>query len=802
MKHYTGLIALLLIFLTTTQAQEKKSVEAIRITSPLNIDGILNEAVYSQAIPAKDFVQLQPQNGKPALEPTEVFFFFDQSAIYVGAHMYDNAPDSIFNFLSERDNIGMSDYFGVYIDPFNQGQLAFGFFINPSGVQVDIKASKNPGGGDNEESNWNAVWESKTRMTDKGWDVEMRIPYSELRFSKNTGSVWGLNMFRNTRRYASNTSWSLIDRKVEGFIDQQGHLSGIKDIDPPVRLSFSPYLATYVETKDQKSDFLYKGGLDLKYGINESFTLDMMLIPDFGQIQSDDKQLNLSPYEIYYSEKRQFFTESTELFQRGNIFYSRRIGASPKFSDIASAKDNENLDYSPNETQLINATKISGRTSKGWGLGVLNAMSLPSYSKIKNTESGAIRKVLVQPFTNYNVAVLDKSLKNNSYISLINSNVSMADNLFRANVTATEFQLRNKAKTYVLNGKGAISVRGEKELESGYSGVLGLKKNKGDLQFGVEQSLYSDTYNPNDLGYLQNNNSALTSPWIYYQIIEPFAVFREVSGQLWWNYIRVYNPGVLSSNKTGYQLDAQFKNNYSVNFNGGYQTKTLDYFEPRVKGRFYESPQNFWCNFNLNTDWRKPVNFYFYYGLTRSLRKNQFANMGEVSANCRVGQHFKINYNLYFNNTINDIGYVDNNSANDSIHFSKRNVQTLSNVLYAEYVINNKSSLSLRGRHYWSGARNKIYYLLQQDGSLLTDQTYTENQDQNYNAFTIDMTYRWVFAPGSELVVALKNAAYTTQNKVVENYWQNLGDSWLNQGTSISLKILYYIDYNKMVHRK
>jgi len=800
MKNLAGLLIAFLVG-TSLLAQEKKSVEVLPISTPLTIDGILDEPVYSQVKPAKDFVQLQPYNGKPSLQPSEVYFFYDQTAIYVGAMLYDSAPDSIFNYLTQRDNIGMSDYFGVYIDPYNQGQLAYGFFITPAGVQVDIKAVKSDG--DNEDANWNAVWESKTRITDKGWVVEMRIPFSALRFSEKTGKTWGMNMFRNIRRYNSNNSWNMVDRNVSGFIHQQGQLTGIKDIKPPVRLSFSPYLATYLESKSgSTSDFLYKGGLDLKYGINESFTLDMMLIPDFGQIQSDDKKLNLSPYELYYSEKRQFFTEGTELFQRGNIFYSRRIGAGPKFSAYNSVGNNEIIDYNPNETQLVNATKVSGRTNDGWGLGILNAMSLPSYAILKDTLSGNKRNVPVQPFTNYNVTVIDKSLKNNSYISLINSNVSMFGNPFRANVTATEFQLRDKSKTYALIGKGGISSRGDSIYETGYYTYLGLQKNKGKLQYGISQNLYSDKYNPNDMGYLQRNNQLLTESYIYYQVVEPFWIIREFNGYVFWDYLRTYNPNTIYGNQTGYNANVIFKNNYNINVNGGYSTDSYDYYETRVMGRFYTNPQNYWYNFNLNTDNRKNLNFYFHYGHTKHPSTDQVANYGDLQGSLRLGQRFQIDYALSFNNTINGVGFVDKNSANDSIIFAKRNVNILENILSTSYVLNNKTSISLRVRHNWAGDRNKIYYLLQHDGSLQDYPTYNKNMDQNYNAFTVDMIFRWNFAPGSELVIAWKNAAYAIQDVVVDNYWTNLRDTWLNQSNSLSMKVLYYIDYNNLKKKK
>ena len=800
MKSITSIL-LAFVFIINSFAQVKKSVEAIRITTPLTIDGILDEDVYKLAKPAKDFLQISPYNGKPSQQPTEVYLFYDESAIYVGAFLHDN-PDSIYNYLTARDNTGMSDYLGVYIDPYNQGQLAYGFFITPAGVQMDIKAIKSDD--DNEDPNWNAVWESKTRVTDKGWTAEMRIPFSELRFSEKGSKSWGINIFRNIRRYNSNNSWNLLDRNVSGFIHQEGQLTGIKDIKPPVRLSLTPYLATYFQPKSNtsSSSFLYKGGLDLKYGINDAFTLDMMLIPDFGQIQSDDKKLNLTPFELYYSEKRQFFNEGTELFQRGNIFYSRRIGAAPIFNSNIALANNEVISFNPSETQLINATKISGRTTDGWGIGVLNAVSLPSFANLQDTLSGNKRNVLVQPLTNYNVLVVDKSLPNNSYISIINSNVYMFGNPFRANVTATEFQFRDKSKTFALKGKGGISVRGDSIMDTGYYGSLQLSKNKGALQYGVAQNMYTDKYNPNDLGYLQRNNQLITESYIYYQKIEPFWIVREYNGNVWWDYVRMYNPNALYGNQMGFNGYVKFKNNYNVNVNGLYSTDINDYYEPRVMGRYYINPKLYQYNINLNTDNRKPLSFYFHYGHTTLPTTDQFAHFGDFQAMLRVGPRFEIDYSFGFNNTTNGVGFVDKNNSNDSIIFARRKVNSLENIITTSYILSNKASLSLRARHYWSGALNKSYYLLQQNGSLEDYPTYTQNKDQNYNAFTVDMIFIWNFAPGSELDCSWKNVALADQSTYVTNYWTNLHNSWLNQSNSLSVKVLYYIDVNKLRKKK
>ncbi len=797
----------LLIFFTAfyLSAQEKKSVEALYISTPLTIDAVLDEPFYQQAGPAKDFMQLQPYNGKPSFQPSEVWFFFDQNAVYVGAMLYDSAPDSIFNYLTERDRIGMADYFGVYLDPYNEGQLAYGFFITPAGVQTDLKAIKKEH--DIEDGSWDAVWESKTRISDNGWIVEMRIPYSALRFPEKEEHVWGMNMFRRLRRFNSNNSWNFVDRTVSGFIHQQGELTGIRNIKPPVRLSFAPYAATYLEFRDGSSnpEFVYKGGMDLKYGISESFTLDMMLIPDFGQIQSDDQELNLSPYELYYDEKRQFFTEGIELFERADIFYSRRIGARPKFSGKADdeLRDNETVDFNPNETKLLNASKVSGRTSKGWGLGFLNAMTLPSYARIKDTISGNTRRVLTQPFTNYNVSVIDKSLKNNSYFSLINSNVAMANNPFTANVTATEFQIRDKSKTYAVKGKAGISTRGDTAMKTGYYAEIGLEKNQGNLQFGVEQTVNSDEFDINDLGYIRRNNEVETGVEVSYRVIEPFWIFREWYAEVWWDHNRIFKPNDIFGNEIGGYTYFLFKNLYGFEMNGGVETGRHDYYETRVEGRYFFNPYNFWWNLYMFTDSRKPVNGYLHYGGYHKPNNDQVGYWGGGGINFRIGQKLQLEYDVGVHHEINDRGFVDKTESEDTIFFAKRNVKTFENIFYASYAFNNKLSIKVRTRHYWSGAANKHYYQLQPDGSLSEDPNYSEDHDENYNAFNIDLVLRWIFAPGSEMSIAWKNSIYQSQDFVLTNYWENVRNTWKSDQTnSLSLKVLYYIDYNSLRRKR
>jgi hypothetical protein len=777
----------------------RKSVEALYITTPLTIDGKMDEAVYQVAIPATDFVQLQPNNGQSAFEPTEVYFFYDQTAIYVGALLHDH-PDSIHNFLSARDNIGMSDYFGVYFDPYNQGQLAYGFFITPAGIQTDLKAVK--GEYDHEDGSWDAVWESSTSVTDSGWIVEMRIPYSALRFSRDAGSVWGLNMFRNIRRHSSNNSWNFIDRKVAGFIHQSGQLTGIQNVSPPIRLSVSPYAATYSEfhTRPNSTEFIYKGGMDLKYGISESFTLDMMLIPDFGQIQSDDQRLNLSPYEIYYDEKRQFFTEGTELFDRAGVLYSRRIGAAPKFGYRAGQdlSENEVIEFRPTETQIINATKVSGRTSDGIGLGILNAMTLPSYAAIRDTVADISRRFEVQPFTNYNMAVIDKSLQNNSYIGLFNSNVSMLNSPFMANVTGTDFQFRDKSKTYALQGKTAISTRNDPDRETGFSARLEAAKNSGKFQYGISQAIISDKFNINDLGFMRRNNEMITDLRVSHRHLESFLAFREVHTFLRWNHTRIFRPNTLFANQAMLSIFALLKNNYAVEVNTTVTGDKFDYYEPRSENRFFYQPYEIRYSFYTRSDTRKPLWASTVFAGLEQPDTGKSGRFYYLRTYLRVGRHVQMSYMFGLENLSNDRGFAGMDRNSDIIYFARRDIKTVENVIGPTYAINNKASISLRLRHYWSSAKNNEFFQLQQDGTLLENEGYSR-ADNNYNSLNMDMVFRWIFAPGSELSVAWKNSVLDYGDRVESHYFRNL-EQILRSGqiNSLSVKMLYYVDYNSI----
>ena len=280
-----------------------KTLKAYRISQEIKIDGKLSEGAWSNAEKASGFVQTEPTPGLPAMFDSETYFLYDNNAIYIGARLNDPEPDKILKELSLRDQTGNADNFSVFFDPYKSGLNGFIFLVTSSGVQYEAIVTNNE-----DDINWNAVWESAVSQDSEGWYVEMRIPYSSLRFPSNDSQDWHVQFGREVRRFRESSYWSPIDPTIAGWAQQSGKVTNIENIKSPVRLSLTPYLSSYLNTsfdpqnslKKSSASTAYSAGLDLKYGLNDAFTLDMTLIPDFGQVISDKQLLNLSPFEVFF----------------------------------------------------------------------------------------------------------------------------------------------------------------------------------------------------------------------------------------------------------------------------------------------------------------------------------------------------------------------------------------------------------------------------------------------------------------------------------------------------------------------
>jgi hypothetical protein len=784
----------------------KKEVAAQRITEPPVIDGRLNEFSWQEAVPTRGFTTLDPTPGQPASQQADIRIIYDNEAIYIGAYLYDTSPDSILQELSERDALRNTDWFGIFIDAYRDGINGFGFILSPAEVQYDAKYSTF-----GEDDGWDAVWEGRTSRTEQGWIAEMKIPYAALRFPDVPEQKWHINFGRRIARNGEKSFWSPINPQVAGLLNQSGYLTGLRDLKPPVRLQATPFLAIYgqhhhdaAENPVDSYGRSITGGMDVKVGLSEAFTLDLTLIPDFGEAQSDNQVLNLSPFEVRFDENRAFFTEGTELFNKGGLFYSRRIGGRPLYGgDLYERYEEEDILENPGQSQLINATKISGRTAGGTGLGLFNATSARAYARVRDPELGEMN-VLTDPLTNYSVLVVDQNLAHNSYATLINTTVLREGHAYDANVTGTDFLLRNRANSYALGGQAVLSQKYFPDsIALGHMAEVNLRKTSGNLVGGITYSEESDTYDPNDLGFLRQNNSRELSGFVEYNQYEAFGPFNRGGIGLFTQYSRVYHPSHFSEWGFNVWAWAQTRNFWRYNIRTYIEpSETFDFFEARRPGRRWRNPGGVFAGFSIDTDERKRFRLEVDGDLWNSRDPQRYNVMGAVEGRYRVNDRLNFNLELGREFERNSIGYVTElENETEDIIFGKRNRTTVETSFRTNYTFNANMALSFRLRHYWSKVTYNSFHLLDEEG-YLANTDYNELHDGDFDAFNIDLVYRWRFAPGSDIFVVWKNSISSFEEFPSSTYWRNLNGLFGEpQDNSISLKVIYFLDYASLVRK-
>ncbi len=768
------------------------------------MNGLDDDSIWSAIPPVSDFTQYEPVYNVPASFRTEVKIAYDNYAVYVLARMFDPSPDSILRQLGLRDEEYMNaDMFTIGFDTYNNQLDAYYFTVTASGVQLDARET---------DKTYDAVWDSKVSITRDGWVAGLKIPYSALRFARTKSQTWGLEISRSVRRNRETDQWALELPEAQNDLPYWGTLEGIENIEPPLRLSATPYLLLQAEHfpdqeagKDISTSF--GGGMDLKYGINESYTLDMSLLPDFSQVQSDNKIKNLSAFETVYDEQRPFFKEAVDLFMKGDIFYSRRIGKTPAlfYSVEDSLAEGENISKNPVQQHLVNATKISGRNKKGLAIGLLNAITARTYATAVDSQ-GNKRKILTDPLTNYNLLVFDQALKNNSDLYITNTSVLRGSNFNKTNVTATGLTLNDKSNTYRLILSGGISQvftpglspEIQTDHSTGFKYDISFMKTKGNFLWSASRSAMDTKFDANDMGLTIYNNYNNNNASVSYNIYKPFWILREMK-----NTIQITNQNNFTTHKPQtarlkYNSFLTTLNYLSVWFESGHNfSETYDYYEPRTQGRYYINPRATWGNIGFSSDYRKKLavdgGVYGYFsGRDRS---KEFSV--QFSPLLRLTNHFTCNLSSTFVKDINDFGYAG--MQNEWIIFGKREIKTFINSVSGKYLFKNNLSLSIRARHYFAKGKYDSFFTLSDNGYLMTNATYAQNHDFSYNTFNVDMVFSWIFAPGSSLNFVWKNEIVSDKNNVEGNYFQNINDTFHEpQLNNLSLKILYYIDYQRL----
>ncbi|MEN8227668.1 MAG: DUF5916 domain-containing protein [Bacteroidota bacterium] len=640
-----------------TEYLPKKVYKAYRVEVSPIINGAFDDAAWQQGEWAGDFTQLEPYADRPPSQQTEFKVAFDDMNLYIAVKALDSAPDSITNRMSRRDN-GDGDMVFLVFDSYHDLRTGFIFGVSSAGVRFDMIQANN---GQSEDLTWDPIWQAKAQLHEWGWGAEMKIPFTQLRFNKHSEEVWGFEVARQLFREDELSLWHPIPRNAPGFIHAIGELDGLQEIEPRKQLDLTPYGVASLKTYEPEegnpfatgTDPKYNMGLDGKIGITNNLTLDFTINPDFGQVEADPSEVNLTAYETFFEEKRPFFIEGKSItsFNVGlgdgdvgndNLFYSRRIGRRPQ--GYPSLNDGEYASI-PIFTRILGAAKLTGKTEKGLSIGIMEALTADTRATIDN--GGEERKESVEPLTNYSLARIQKDFnKGNSIIgAAVTSAIRKLDgtdlkylhkNATTAGVDFTQyFKERNytlNASLYLSNVQGtseAISYTQQSSARyfqrpdadyiefddtrtslSGIGGKVQFGKIGGNWNFLYLNVFKSPGLELNDMGYLQQADNFLNVLWTGYNFTEPFSIFRS---------LRLNNDVYMVSDFGGqigaigyeYNMNAEFKNFWNGGFGGGYNFHQVSNRMLRG-GPSIHLPNDMRLHYRLATDDRKAISGGFF----------------------------------------------------------------------------------------------------------------------------------------------------------------------------------------------
>jgi hypothetical protein len=701
------------------------TLEAERLSAEdaVHLDGRLDEAVWGTAEEARGFTQFEPSSGAPPSQRTTARILYGDDALFVGIRAFDTAPDSIAGQLTRRDQSSYSDAVGVVIDSYHDRRTAFHFEVNPVGVKTDIYRFDDTA----EDRGWDAVWDVATTTDDEGWSAEFRIPYSQLRFREGENQTWGINFMRRIARAQETVVWAPTSRDEAAIVSRFGELQGLRNVRSPTRMEITPYtLGRVSRLQGDPADPFYRStdptgavGADVKYAVTGDLTLNLTLNPDFGQVEADPAQVNLTAFETFLPERRPFFVEGASLFNFSlalgdgddaveSLFYSRRIGRTPQgWADprggYADADD---------RTTILGAWKLSGKTAGGWSIGLLNAVTAEETARI-SPASGPETEQVIEPFSNYSVVRVSKDFREGrSAVGIIATGVNRereaADGLgLRSGAYTGGLDLRHRFggdNWQVTANLLASHVRGSAEaiaatqlsparyyqrpdadhLEydpsrtslSGMSAYVGLNKFAGGRwRFGTMYQSRSPGFEVNDAGYQREADYHTGVVYGGYAVTEPMGPFRQWrvntswwSSRTWGNEVTGYGGNVNGN----FQLGSFWGGYTGVNVNTGGVSTNLLRGGPSVRnetgwsgwGGMYTDSRRA-LQLNLNGNWnRAPESDSWGWGLSPTLR-------------WRPSARSTLSVGTFYNRRINDLQWVGRYGAGEEALFGRIDQTTL-----------------------------------------------------------------------------------------------------------------------------
>lgn len=712
------------------------------------IDGVLDEDIWSEVVWESNFKQDFPESGAEPKQQTAFKVLCDEKYIYVGFKCFDTEPLKIVDRLSRRDGFE-GDRISIGFDSYNDKQTAFMFTISAAGVKGDELISSDGMGWDD---SWNPIWLAKSVINTEGWTSELRIPLSQLRFSKASEQTWGLQVRRYLFRAQEGSMWQYVPREAPGLVSQFGTLIGIKNLEPQKQIEIQPYGVVKSEVDNRPSDHPFKkdklqfaAGIAAKIGVTNDMTLDLTVNPDFGQVEADPAAINLDGFQIFFQEQRPFFVENNNIFDYGlsrsqagntfwsdNLFYSRRIGRSPSAYPSTVAGD---VVDQPINTTILGAAKLSGKTKNGWSVGILESVTDNEYALIDN--NGIQSTQLVEPLTNYFVGRLKKDFNNrNSQIGGILTSTQRKldgslDFLHSSAMTgAIDFEHRWKERSWYVSGNFIASqVNGSKQaIENTQRSFTHLfhREEADHLTFdGTKTSLTgtgghiklgrsgngalvgeggitwrSPELELNDIGFQRQSDDIRQFYWIGYRWLKPFSIFNRVQVNVneWLAYDFGGNRTLTAFNTNSH---FNFKNFWYAGFNINYTPVSYSYSELRGGPRFRFMPK-IGFNYFGQSDGRKNVVVNWGVSYDKSKNKTQTYQEAWLGISLQPMNALSLRLQASYSKEFNQLQYVTQQTVLDKRAYILGSLdrETINLSLRINYTINPNLSIQYYGQPY------------------------------------------------------------------------------------------------------
>ncbi|MFA4837852.1 MAG: DUF5916 domain-containing protein [Candidatus Neomarinimicrobiota bacterium] len=739
-----------------------KTVQAVRKDNePITIDGKLTESAWNLAPEGESFIQRDPDEGKPATERTIFKVLYDDRNLYICVLAYDSEPTKIRGMLTRRDNDSPSDWIGISIDSYNDKRTAFEFGINAAGVKYDVLWFDD----DSQDFNWDAIWDGAVHIDSTGWIAEFRIPFKELRFSDDNSHGWGFNVTRTISRKNEESYWTPIPKNEPGWVSHYGRLNGITLVPKQKRIYVAPYLTAgsmisqdlVTEIHPEKYDRASNIGADIKYGLTNNLTLDMTINPDFGQVEADPGEFNLTAFESYLSEKRPFFTEGSNIFNSGlgfgdgdesmtSLFYSRRIGRAPH--RVLDDEDDNDTTWTeePKMTSILGAAKITGKTTTGWSIGLIDALTEEETGKFIY-QSGRIETETVEPLTNYSVLRFQKDFRNGQTTigGMATATLRKIDdpNLVflhdRALTSGIDLTHQFLNRRYMIEAAFAVSnVHGSREailetqesprryfqrpdarhvgIDSSLTSLTGtcykfvLEKIGGKhWEWATGVLSYSPEFETNDVGYVRQVDETLEFQWIGYSERTPGSWYRSynLNTAHWniWDYEPKYLGNGFSTNVT-----LNFLNYWSIR--GGVQHNSQGIANNVLRGGpSFQMPgrTNFWCG--VNSDSRKKI--FGQINLTGWSNADQSVGMIiSPQLQIRPTTNLKVSLTPTFRNEYDSWGWVDDVKDGTGGHhyiFANVHQKTFSCIIRLDFTLTPNLSIQFYGEPFLTAGKYRHF---------------------------------------------------------------------------------------------